>query len=1033
MFERVGVNLGGQNLQFWIAQVGAGGVDTAEEAALVFSGPKFFIALIAGVLLAFAFQLLLTNLSVAAGISYLGRQSDSDSGSDHESGSVGGTIRKIGFTVGLWTLITVTISLFLACFLAVKLSLLDSGSLGAIVALVIWAAYFSLLVWVSSTTVGSLVGSVVNTATSGFQAIAGTAAAAFGAKTVNDQVVSTAEAAAAAVRRELGSAIDPMSIRETVEDYLQDLRPPGLDLKSIRSEFERLLSDPELQSVAGSDRLRSVSRETFLDLLRNRTDLSKQDRERIVDQLESVWRQSVGQQGRNPVSELTDLLKSANPADLRSNNPSSKLDQLISEVRSSKGVEKEQADKSPGMMGQARSFLLSTLMGTVMGRTDLSDIDVEQIIGRLQGLKDKVTDQVGIPGQTPNIIRADVEHYLLHKASWEMKSEAVEQEFREVIYDPAADPGVVRQQVEQLNRGDFVNLLQQRGLFTQAEIATISDRLERIRQDVLTALRAEEERENSQALQRRVEQYLAIAPVASLTPETIRSDFKALLEDPGADYEALTIRLSQFDQEGFRQMLTSRQDLTPEEVASIAGELESVRTQVITQNQALQAQAQSEAQALQVKLESYLRNTNKAELSPEGVKRDLQTLLNDPQAGLSALRVRLAHFDRDTLVQLLSQRQDLSEQEVNQVIDQVESVRSGILQAPQQLVDKAKGQYDQATTALADYLRHTNREELNPEGIRRDLTTLLNDPQAGTAALRRRLAQVDRETLVQLLSQRQDLSEEQVNQVIDQVQENIRNIVRAPRRLASRAQARAQSLEAMLESYLRNTDKTELNPEGIKRDLQLLLNDPRVGLEALGERFSQFDRSSLVALLSQREDISEEEVNRIADQIVSVQTQFVEQVRNVQRRIQSVIDGIFVRIRNYLNALDRPELNYDGVKRDVRKLFNDPQAGFDALRDRLSQFDRDTLVAVLSSREDISEADANRIIDQIEGARNSVLQRAERIQQEAQRRVEAVKRQAQHQAQETRKAAETAAWWLFGTALVSAAASAIAGAIAVVN
>ena len=62
-----------------------------------------------------------------------------------------------------------------------------------------------------------------------------------------------------------------------------------------------------------------------------------------------------------------------------------------------------------------------------------------------------------------------------------------------------------------------------------------------------------------------------------------------------------------------------------------------------------------------------------------------------------------------------------------------------------------------------------------------------------------------------------------------------------------------------------------------------------------------------------------------------------------------------------------------------------------------------------------------------------MLQRAERIQQEAQRRVEAVKRQAQHQAQETRKAAETAAWWLFGTALVSAAASAIAWAIAVFN
>jgi len=37
--------------------------------------------------------------------------------------------------------------------------------------------------------------------------------------------------------------------------------------------------------------------------------------------------------------------------------------------------------------------------------------------------------------------------------------------------------------------------------------------------------------------------------------------------------------------------------------------------------------------------------------------------------------------------------------------------------------------------------------------------------------------------------------------------------------------------EANLENYLRNTNKEELNPEGIKRDLQLLLNDPRADWE----------------------------------------------------------------------------------------------------------------------------------------------------------------------------------------------------------
>jgi gas vesicle protein len=234
-----------------------------------------------------------------------------------------------------------------------------------------------------------------------------------------------------------------------------------------------------------------------------------------------------------------------------------------------------------------------------------------------------------------------------------------------------------------------------------------------------------------------------------------------------------------------------------------------------------------------------------------------------------------------------------------------------------------------------------------------------------------------------------------------------------------------------LENYLRNTDKEALNPEGIKRDLQLLFSEPGMGMQSLGDRVKHLDRDTLVALLSQREDISSEEANRIADQIESVRNQIVEQVQMVQEKLQSAIDGIFAKIRDYLNSLDRPELNYEGIKRDFRKVFDDPQAGFDAIKERLGEFDRGTLVALLSSRSDISETDAHRIVDQIEGARDSVLLRAERLQNEAKKRVKQLKKKAKQQAEDAREAAAAAAWWLFGTALTSVVVSALAGAIAV--
>ena len=230
---------------------------------------------------------------------------------------------------------------------------------------------------------------------------------------------------------------------------------------------------------------------------------------------------------------------------------------------------------------------------------------------------------------------------------------------------------------------------------------------------------------------------------------------------------------------------------------------------------------------------------------------------------------------------------------------------------------------------------------------------------------------------------------------------------------------------------MRNTDKAELNPTGIKRDLQTLLSDPKLGASKVGDRLAQMDQSTVVALLSQRSDMSEEEAQEVVRRIADVRHQIKGQLRSIQQSIESTIDRIFARIRNYLQSLERPELDYYGIKRDVRTLFDDPQAGFSALNTRLSQFDRDTLVALVSTHDKISERDAHRVIDQIESAKNSVLRKAQSVEQQLENRLHSVKEQTQRQIEESKAAAEAAAWWLFLTASISACAAAFGGFVAV--
>jgi nucleoid DNA-binding protein len=912
-----------------------------EARYVEFSVPQFLISLVAGVLMAFAFQLLLTNFSVAFGISNFDVNLDLDDGLEE----VGSTIRKIENKVGIWALLSAGMALFTASFLAVKLSLIGSTLLGVITGIVIWAIYFLLIVWVGATAVGSLIGSIANTAVSGFQNLMGAATATLGANAVKSQAVSTAEAVTAAVRRELTAGIEPTAIQATLENSLKSLQLPQLDLAEIQEQVAKIFKNTDLKSLMGSEGLAKINRQSFVDLISDRTNLSQREIAQIIDGLEQAWQQAIGQvENIDPQQQLQKFLQSATPAELRSGRLGDMVAQIVKE-------QEPAGAKSENTLGkQVAQAGVASLVTAVANRVDLSDLDIENISQQLQKAWDKTAEPVSnlasrvsekIPASPASPIRDDVDNYLLNSYRWHFNRETLKQEFQAAIYDPDADPSKVRAELENIDLNYLTQQLDRRGDLRGEQITEIAQQLEEIRNQVLNTVRTAEK-----------------------------------------------------------------------------------------QAQESQEQAKSQAAEVREKVANYLRQTNKEELNPEGIERDFQTLLEDPGAGLTALRERLSQFDRDTLVQLLSQRQDLSEEEANQIIDRLESVRDRLAEAPRQLADRTKEQYDKTVGAIAQYLKNTNLEELDPEGIGRDLQKLLEDPQEGVSAWRDRLAQVDRETLVKLLSQRQDLSEEQVNQIIDRVEAAIGSIIKAPRRLATRVQTQAQDFATRIGDYLRHTDKEELNPEGIKRDLQLLLQDPGAGIENWKERLSQVDRSTLVALLSQREDISEEEANRIVEQIESVRDSLLERVQQAQQQVQAAVDRTFERLRDYLNSLERPELNYEGIQHDFRQLFDDPQAGFEALTGRLSQVNRDTLIAILSSRQDISPADAERIVTQIETARDRVLQQAEQIQQETQKRLSAIKEQAQKRAAETKAAVAGAAWWLFNAALFSLFASAIAGALA---
>ena len=130
---------------------------TAQEAetALLVEDTNFFVCVVAGVILALGFQLFLTALSVAAGITAVGNirkkaHSSSSHSQVHDSHDHHGGLnmgQKVSAGLGLWTLITTSVALFFSSLLAVKLGLTGINFIGASLGLVIWAAFFMIVTY----------------------------------------------------------------------------------------------------------------------------------------------------------------------------------------------------------------------------------------------------------------------------------------------------------------------------------------------------------------------------------------------------------------------------------------------------------------------------------------------------------------------------------------------------------------------------------------------------------------------------------------------------------------------------------------------------------------------------------------------------------------------------------------------------------------------------------------------------------------------------------------------------------------------
>ncbi|MDB5104937.1 MAG: hypothetical protein JWP91_2626 [Fibrobacteres bacterium] len=540
------------------------------------SGGQFLIALVSGVILAYCFQWLLTNLSVATGLSAL--QGVTDSGKrekarrkamekdrekaekdrermeedpekfrkENEPDEWDDKAVKIESGIGIWAMVTSAIALFLACWLAVELIRLQNNYQAVILGLVIWSVFLGTMMYLEGAATMSLLGTISSAVRNGvgalaspFKAAAGKLADSRAESAQRKQTVQTAEEVAAAVRKELfGEEEDAEAqgpgVMDKIREYTRStIKPKAMDLAHMGQEMKSLLTDPELIEMAKRGELQNLDRNHFAEIVAGRTDLEKDQVDRMVDSLYSTWSKFLG----------------------------------------------ENAPAQPPKYTRFTEGEPSPAMATASGGSASAP---QGVIGKYQ-------------------------------------------RFREFLRSTGRD---------------------------------------------------------------------------ELQPERIEQEIKTLLMDPGTGLSQIREHAKELDRESLVQVLSHRQDMTPEEANRIADQIDLARSKALSAKEQAEHRAEEVRDRTMSRIRDHVYAINRPELDFEGFKGDFLKLFDDPKAGYASLKQRLQGIDRETVIAALSSVGGMSREDAEKTVEKGEAIKAKAEQATDKVKEKAGQATNQAKAGV---------------------------------------------------------------------------------------------------------------------------------------------------------------------------------------------------------------------------------------------------------------------------------------------------------------------------------------------
>ena len=230
------------------------------------------------------------------------------------------------------------------------------------------------------------------------------------------------------------------------------------------------------------------------------------------------------------------------------------------------------------------------------------------------------------------------------------------------------------------------------------------------------------------------------------------------------------------------------------------------------------------------------------------------------------------------------------------------------------------------------------------------------------------------------------------------------------------------------QEYLSNSGSDKLSTDNIESTFREILSDPSIVTSLLSNDFQNLDRKKIVGLLDRNTNLEKGDIERYADTVESTMKRIAKTFDgNNEDHFTKRMEG---RVEGFFNGTGRQELDYALLKRDIKKIMDDPKDSLHIIKNRFSTFDSDTLRALVTKNQYIDEENIDNVINTLEDGKKEVLDKIGMIETKAGQQVEILKRKAVIQAEHARATAASAAWWLVLSTILSGVAAMVGSAVA---